>query len=109
MSVLAAGCGGSDGGERARPTTNAAPPAESARGERGRQLVTQSGCFACHRIGRAGSDGPGPELTSVGKRLPASVIARTLVAPKRPMPSFRDLPAEDRRAIVEYLTTLRGG
>ena len=35
------------------PTTNAAPPATSARGRKGRRLVAQSGCFACHTIGFA--------------------------------------------------------
>lgn len=90
------------------PTPGGTPRARGERARRGRQLVAQSGCLACHRFGDAGNDAPGPELSSVGERLPASVIARTLVNPTAPMPSFAALPARDRRAIVAYLVTLRG-
>lgn len=114
LAAVAAACGGDRDAEpprttaAPRPTTNAAPPARGERARRGRQLVAQAGCLACHQIGRAGNDGPGPELSSIGYRLPASAIARTLVAPTAPMPSFADLPRADRAAIVAYLVTLRG-
>ena len=90
------------------PTANRTPPARDERTRRGRHLVAQAGCLACHQLGRAGNDGPGPELSSIGARLPASAIARSLVAPTAPMPSFADLPRADRAAIVAYLVTLRG-
>ena len=118
VAAVAAGCGGGDEQPAATatepgasaapaPTTNAAPPARSAQGRRGRGLVARSGCFACHTIGGSGNDGPGPELTDVGYRMPASAIARVLVDPTPPMPSFASLPREDRAAIVAYLSSLR--
>ena len=36
----------------------------------GRAVVAQSGCEACHKIGDDGNDGPGPELTHIGARVP---------------------------------------
>lgn len=110
-TAVLAGCGsGDDGGSSGgpEPTPNAAPPASGAQAQRGRRLVTETGCLACHRIGEAGNDGVGPELSSVGARMPRSAIARSLVAPSKPMPSYEDLPAEDREAIVTYLAGLRG-
>ena len=59
--------------------------------EKGKQVVAQSGCLACHKIGENGNDGPGPDLTEIGARLPAQAIARTLVNPTAPMPSFTGL------------------
>ncbi len=47
--------------------------------------------MACHKIGENGNDGPGPELTEIGARLPAQAIARTLINPTSPMPSFTSL------------------
>ena len=39
--------------------------------EAGKQVVAQSGCLACHKIGENGNGGPGPTLTEIGARLPA--------------------------------------
>ena len=36
--------------------------------EAGKQVVAQSGCLACHKIGENGNDGPGPHLTEIGAR-----------------------------------------
>ena len=47
-------------------------PKVVAQYESGRQVVAQSGCLACHKIGENGNDGPGPELTDIGDRLPAA-------------------------------------
>src|SRR6476619_2839288 len=57
----------------------------------GKAVVAQSGCLACHKIGENGNDGPGPPLTDIANRLPAQAIARTLVNPTAPMPSFAGL------------------
>src|SRR2546421_12726855 len=38
--------------------------------EAGKLVVAQSGCLACHKIGENGNDGPGPQLTKIGSRLP---------------------------------------
>ena len=75
------------------PPTNivAQGPAAVAAFEKGGQVVAQSGCLACHKIGENGNAGPGPELTEVGARLPSAAIQRTLLNPTAPMPSFQSL------------------
>jgi menaquinol-cytochrome c reductase cytochrome b/c subunit len=78
-----------------------------ARFENGKQVVAQSGCLACHKIGENGNDGPGPALTDVADRLPKQAIARTLINPTAPMPSFKDLPPEKFNALVDFLSTLK--
>ena len=78
--------------------------------ERGKQVVAQSGCLACHKIGENGNDGPGPELTDIADRLPAQAIARTLVNPTAPMPSFASLQQnspEKFDAMVAFLGQLK--
>jgi menaquinol-cytochrome c reductase cytochrome b/c subunit len=76
--------------------------------EAGKQLVPQSGCLACHKIGENGNDGPGPDLTEIGARLPRQAIERTLINPTAPMPSFADMPQEKRDDLVLYLSQLKG-
>jgi menaquinol-cytochrome c reductase cytochrome b/c subunit len=73
----------------------------------GKAVVAQSGCLACHKIGENGNDGPGPPLTDIASRLPKQAIARTLINPTAPMPSFRDLPPEKFNAMVDFLSTLK--
>jgi menaquinol-cytochrome c reductase cytochrome b/c subunit len=75
--------------------------------EAGKQVVAQSGCLACHKIGENGNDGPGPNLTNVGSRLPRQGIARTLVNPTAPMPSFKNLPPQKFNAVVSFLSQLK--
>ena len=75
--------------------------------EAGRKVVAQSGCLACHKIGDNGNSGPGPELTHIGSRLPAAGIARTLVNPTAPMPSFKNLPPKKFSAAVFFLSQLK--
>jgi menaquinol-cytochrome c reductase cytochrome b/c subunit len=71
--------------------------------EEGKQVVAQSGCLACHKIGDNGNSGPGPNLTHVGTRIPRQGIARTLVNPTAPMPSFKNLPPKKFKAVEEFL------
>jgi menaquinol-cytochrome c reductase cytochrome b/c subunit len=59
--------------------------------EAGKQVVAQSGCLACHKIGENGNSGPGPELTKIGDRVKAQAIRQTLINPTAPMPSFKRL------------------
>ena len=73
----------------------------------GREVAAQAGCLACHKVGENGNDGPGPHLTDIGDRLPRQAIARTLINPTAPMPSYADLSAEKRDALVEFLSQLR--
>jgi menaquinol-cytochrome c reductase cytochrome b/c subunit len=73
----------------------------------GKQVAAQSGCLACHKFGENGNDGPGPPLSEVAQRLPKQAIARTLINPTAPMPSFKDLPPEKFNALVDFLSTLK--
>jgi ubiquinol-cytochrome c reductase cytochrome b subunit/menaquinol-cytochrome c reductase cytochrome b/c subunit len=75
--------------------------------EAGKLVVAQSGCLACHKIGENGNGGPGPNLTKIGSRLPQQGIARTLVNPTAPMPSFKNLPPQKFKAVVEFLSQLK--
>jgi menaquinol-cytochrome c reductase cytochrome b/c subunit len=76
----------------------------------GRSVVAQSGCEACHLIGSNGNNGPGPELTKIGDRIPPQGIARTLVNPTEPMPSYGGsggLPPKQFSAVVAFLSDLK--
>ncbi len=73
----------------------------------GSKVVAQSGCLACHKIGENGNAGPGPDLTHIASRLPRQGIARTLVNPTAPMPSFKNLPPKKFTAIVNFLAQLK--
>jgi ubiquinol-cytochrome c reductase cytochrome b subunit/menaquinol-cytochrome c reductase cytochrome b/c subunit len=75
--------------------------------EAGKLAVAQSGCLACHKIGENGNDGPGPQLTHIGARVARQGIARTLVNPTAPMPSFKNLPPQKFNAVVEFLSQLK--
>ena len=80
--------------------------------EQGKQVTAQSGCLACHKIGENGNGGPGPDLTQIADRLPSEGIARTLINPTAPMPSFSSLQEnqpEQFDAMVAYLGQLKGG
>jgi menaquinol-cytochrome c reductase cytochrome b/c subunit len=86
-------------------------PEMLAKYEQGKQVVAQSGCLACHKIGENGNSGPGPPLTEIGSRLPSQAIARTLVNPTAPMPSFARLQKsspEKFDALVTYVSQLKG-
>ncbi len=75
--------------------------------EAGKLVVAQSGCEACHKIGDNGNAGPGPDLTHIASRIPRQAIARTLVNPTAPMPSFKNLPPAKFQAIVNFLSQLK--
>jgi menaquinol-cytochrome c reductase cytochrome b/c subunit len=75
--------------------------------EAGKAVVAQSGCLACHKLGENGNDGPGPNLTHIGARIPLYGISRALVDPTSPMPSFKNLPANKFNAAVFFLNQLK--
>ncbi len=75
--------------------------------EAGKAVVAQTGCLACHKIGDNGNAGPGPNLTHIASRLPRQAIARTLVDPTAPMPSFKNLPPQKFEAVVNFLSQLK--
>jgi mono/diheme cytochrome c family protein len=85
------------------PSIVAAGGTTLAEYEAGKKVVAQSGCLACHKLGDNGNAGPGPNLTHIASRLPRQGIARTLVNPTAPMPSFKNLPPEKFNAIVNFL------
>jgi menaquinol-cytochrome c reductase cytochrome b/c subunit len=72
--------------------------------------MASSGCLGCHRVGENGNAGPGPDLTQVGSRLPRAAIARTLINPTAPMPSFSTLREKNPKQfkdLVNYLGSLK--
>lgn len=73
----------------------------------GKEIAANSGCLGCHKFGENGNDGPGPNLTTIGARLPKQAIERTLNNPTAPMPSFENMPADQKEALVNYLAYLR--
>jgi menaquinol-cytochrome c reductase cytochrome b/c subunit len=78
--------------------------------EAGRQVMAQSGCLACHKVGENGNSGPGPDLTDIADRLPAAGIERTLINPTAPMPSFKSLQEnepEKFKNLVAFLGRLK--
>jgi menaquinol-cytochrome c reductase cytochrome b/c subunit len=78
--------------------------------EEGKEVTASSGCLACHKIGENGGT-LGPDLTHIGDRLARDAIARTLVNPTPPMPSyqsFRDERPEQFNELVNYVASLKG-
>jgi mono/diheme cytochrome c family protein len=73
----------------------------------GMAVAAQSGCAACHRFGKNGNAGPGPNLTHIGAKLSSRQIEHVLRHARAPMPSFRNLPASRFQAIVRFLSLLR--
>lgn len=76
--------------------------------ESGKQVVAQSGCLACHKIGHNGST-LGPDLSEIGDRSSRQAIARTLVNPTAPMPAYTELADGKRDDLVEFLAQLKAG
>jgi quinol---cytochrome c reductase cytochrome c subunit, bacillus type len=74
--------------------------------EPGKEVVAQSGCLACHRLGDNGNNGPGPELTQIGAKIPRNAIARSLQVGPSIMPSYSGLPPRKFAALTAYLASL---
>jgi ubiquinol-cytochrome c reductase cytochrome b subunit/menaquinol-cytochrome c reductase cytochrome b/c subunit len=108
LTYLGANAGSPTAIEMDAPSAVVAQGPEAVRTfDEGKQVVAQSGCLACHKIGENGNDGPGPPLTEIGQRLPRQAIERTLINPTAPMPSFRDLPEEQFAVMVDFLAQLK--
>ena len=78
--------------------------------EEGKNVAASSGCLGCHRFAENGNAGPGPPLTTIGSRLPKQAIARTLVNPTAPMPSYAQLQErqpEQFDQLVDFLASLK--
>jgi ubiquinol-cytochrome c reductase cytochrome b subunit/menaquinol-cytochrome c reductase cytochrome b/c subunit len=78
--------------------------------EPGRAVAASSGCLGCHKIGENGNSGPGPPLTQVGGRLARQAIARTLINPTPPMPTYSRLRQQNPKEfndLVNFLASLK--
>jgi menaquinol-cytochrome c reductase cytochrome b/c subunit len=78
--------------------------------EPGKLVAASSGCLGCHKIGENGNNGPGPQLTKVGARLPRQAIARTLINPTPPMPTYSKLRQQNPKQfdqLVAFLSSLK--
>src|ERR671929_2107094 len=84
-----------EGAVAGSPTEIEMPVAKSL--EPGKLVAASSGCLGCHKIGDNGNSGPGPELTKIGARLPRQAIARTLINPTPPMPTYAKLRQENSK------------
>ncbi len=74
--------------------------------EPGKELVAQSGCLACHKIGENGNNGPGPELTHIGSRVPRAAIIRSVQIGPGEMPEFKDFTPKQLAQIGDFLSSL---
>jgi quinol-cytochrome oxidoreductase complex cytochrome b subunit len=74
--------------------------------EAGKEIVAGSGCLACHKLGENGNNGPGPELTHIGARIPRAAIIRSVEIGPGIMPSFRELPEKKLNQLADFLSSL---
>jgi menaquinol-cytochrome c reductase cytochrome b/c subunit len=84
--------------------------ATASQHEEGKEITASAGCLACHKIGENGNT-LGPNLTKIGSTLGPSAIARTLVNPTSPMPSYQEFQQENPEQfdkLVEYVASLKG-
>jgi ubiquinol-cytochrome c reductase cytochrome b subunit/menaquinol-cytochrome c reductase cytochrome b/c subunit len=72
----------------------------------GEEVVAQSGCGACHKIGDNGNNGPGPELTHIGARIPRAAIIRSLQIGPGIMPAYKDLSPKKLNDLADFLSSL---
>jgi len=71
----------------------------------GKELVAESGCLACHKLGENGNDGPGPELTHIGQRIPRGAIIRSVEIGPGIMPSFREFSQKKLNELADFLAS----
>jgi mono/diheme cytochrome c family protein len=71
--------------------------------------MASSGCLGCHKVGDNGNT-LGPNLTDIGDKLGKDAIARTLVNPTSPMPSYQRFQQENPKQfneLVQYVASLK--
>ena len=88
------------------------------------QLLSSNGCMGCHTINGNKNDGMGPDLSHIGSKRSSHWIEIQIVNPsmhfkqgsqvringktfKAIMPSFKDMPKSQVRAITKYLKSLK--
>ncbi|MET0615402.1 MAG: c-type cytochrome [Thermoleophilaceae bacterium] len=77
--------------------------------KRGQEVMASSGCLGCHKVGDNGNT-LGPNLTDIGDKLGKDAIARTLVNPTSPMPSYQRFQQENPKQfneLVRYVASLK--
>ena len=74
--------------------------------EAGKEVVAQSGCLACHKLGENGNHGPGPDLTHIAQNIPRAAIIRSVQIGPGIMPSYRDLPPKKINQLADFLSSL---
>lgn len=99
-----------------------APAGLSVEALRGRQLFSEVGCAACHRVAGTDAQGlSGPDLTHVGSRLSlgAGILPNTRatligwigdsqsIKPNNRMPAYRSLKADELNALASYMEALK--
>jgi cytochrome c2 len=113
-----------EGGGVAAAAAAPAPAAAAPSGASGQELVQQWGCVACHKL-----DGPekllGPSLWDIGARKDANYIRESILQPDAVVVEgfpvglmkgtldgsgfYQKVPLQDLNAMVDYLTSLKGG
>jgi menaquinol-cytochrome c reductase cytochrome b/c subunit len=71
--------------------------------------MASSGCLGCHKVGDNGNT-LGPNLTDIGDELGKDAIARTLVNPTPPMPSYSSFQKKNPKQfnqLVQYVASLK--
>lgn len=86
------------------------PPVSTPLMEKGAAVFKEK-CGGCHKVNGVGGD-LGPDLSKLGAQRDALYIQTQLQDPKayKPdskMPSFKDMPKEDKDALVAYLLSLK--
>src|SRR3954453_14286816 len=77
--------------------------------KRGQEVMASSGCLGCHKVGENGNT-LGPNLTDIGDKLGRDAIARTLVNPTQPMPSYQKFQQQNPKQfdqLVQYVASLK--
>jgi menaquinol-cytochrome c reductase cytochrome b/c subunit len=77
--------------------------------KRGQEVMAGSGCLGCHKVGENGNT-LGPNLTDIGDKLGRDAIARTLVNPTSPMPSYQKFQQDHPKQfdqLVQYVASLK--
>ena len=83
-------------------------PAQAAIFRAGADVVGESGCLACHVIGRQRQQRPGAGADPHRQHGPRGSRSRRRCAiPTPPMPSFKDLPPEKFNNLVYFLSNLQ--
>jgi menaquinol-cytochrome c reductase cytochrome b/c subunit len=92
----------------------AGPPSQidmkvAAKYTKGKEVMASSGCLGCHKVGENGNT-LGPDLTEIGDRLGKDAVARTLINPTSPMPSYRklrDTNPQQFDQLVKFVASLK--